>query len=183
MGDLTIDVDILMFGCSLADDYSPPCFLLMEEIAKGAGRKVVFDEAGLIQGEYDRKLRGDEYGQSWLRHIVNTSRYHPVRRANPSKRVKQKLLGRYHFDTKDFNRYVRPAAASEDKLLVTHDPGYSGPIRQELKSSLKVSVHSAASVHQIVCVHPIDRCLALLELRAPASPPAGTGSTSPSQPK
>lgn len=167
MSDVTIDVDILMFGCSAGPDHSRPCLLLMTEIARpDSERKVVFDKGGLIATEYDRKLRHDEFGQAWFRY-VSQNRCHLVDRKSINKAVTRKLLD-HHFDTKDLNRYVRPAAASDDKLLVTHDPGYSVPIRKELKSSLSIAVHSAFSVHCEICGCSIDDCLAkLTEMEGP----------------
>lgn len=165
MTDITLDVDVLMFGCDSAAQESATCFLLMHELASKNGVSLVVDDADDIINEYSRKLKNDDYGQWWLRSISGSGKFRKVPRARMSKRARIKLLDELHFDRHDLNRYVRTAASSESRVLVSLDDDYPGQVVAAIRDYFDVSVKPPAGGHAHVCGCPLAQCLSSLPYR------------------
>jgi hypothetical protein len=142
MGDLTVDVGVLMSGASIgAPEFSESSRLLMERMEENIVARLVMDESGFIEFQYTQKL-GDSFAAFWVRRMADLDRVHYVRRKHLD-RGTQTALQECHFDREDCSYYVRTAANSPSKRLVTHDRDYSAPVRKVIKRRLGIAVLTA----------------------------------------
>jgi hypothetical protein len=142
MHDFTIDMNVLMSGSghgAVEHERDSRHFMKVMEGCEVA--LVVIDDGGFINHQYDR-LR--DYGQWWFRRMTDLDKVVRVRRASIDRETRTRL-SEAHFDREDYRYYVRTAAASANKRLVTHDRDYSARVRRILSERLGVRVTDAGS--------------------------------------
>lgn len=138
MGDLTLDVGVLMSGAGLgAPEYSEHSRSLMDRMQEDSIARLVMDDGGFIDFQYQRL--GDSFGAMWVRRMADLDRILFVRRKHLD-RGTQTALQEAHFDREDCSYYVRTAANSPSKRLVSHDPDYSARVQRVLRRRLGVRV-------------------------------------------
>ncbi len=145
MRDLTVDVGILMTGSGLSDDdrSADSCQSLMKQMRDRDEAYLVLDRGKLISSQYDRKMGHGTFGHEWVRQMAKADKISIVKLSEFNRGVRT-ALKEAHFDQEDF-KYVRTAAESHSKRLVSHDPDYSPKVRTILKRKvLAVVVQSAA---------------------------------------
>lgn len=147
MTDFVIDVGVLMSGSGLGASPSQGSSIrFMTSFAETLETELVVDDEGLILHQYETKLRGS-FGEFWFRALVAQGRVSRVRRARLDRGTSTRLR-ELHLDSEDHKYYVRTAAASASKRLVSHDPDYSRSIRQCLSQRLAILILSAAQASQ-----------------------------------
>ncbi len=144
MKDLTVDVGILMTGSGLSDDdrYADSCQSLMKQMRDRDEAYLVLDKGNLIRSQYDRKMRHGDFGHEWVRQMAKVGKINMVKLGEFNRGVRT-ALKEVSFSKEDL-RYVRIAAESRSKRLVSHDPHYSPPVRKILRrKAVDVVVQSA----------------------------------------
>jgi hypothetical protein len=139
-----------MIGSGLS---SPPddgtCRKLLDELKVNDEGRLVWDDEGMIRGQYERKMRPMTFGFEWLQELLVRNKIVSVPRAVLEKACKRKIL-----DTglvgEDLNYYVRTAAASPDRRLVSHDKHYDAATCGALKKELEVFVLDATEGHDFL---------------------------------
>ncbi|MCH8152761.1 MAG: hypothetical protein IH830_10375 [Planctomycetes bacterium] len=133
MKDLTVDVGILMTGSGLSDDdrYADSCQSLMKQMRGRDEAYLVLDSGKLISSQYDRKMRHGTFGHEWVRQMAKADKISIVKLGQFNRGVRTALIG-VSFSREDL-RYVRAAAESCSKRLVSHDPHYSPKVRTILR--------------------------------------------------
>ena len=145
MKDLTVDVGILMTGSGLSDDNreAESCQSLMKQMRDRDEAYLVLDAGKLIRSQYERKMGNGTFGHAWVGQMAKAGKISLVK-LGQFNRGARTALKEAHFDEEDF-KYVRTAAASASKRLVSHDPDYSEKVLKVLKRKvIGVVVQSAA---------------------------------------
>ncbi len=134
MKDLTVDVGILMTGSGLNDDhrYADSCQSLMKQMRDRVEAYLVLDMGERIRSQYERKMVHGTLGHEWVRQMAKADKISIVKLGQFNRGVRT-ALKQAHFDPEDF-KYVRTAAESCSKRLVSYDPDYSPKVRRILKS-------------------------------------------------
>lgn len=142
MKDLTIDVQILIYGSDLASDTErqncQPCRTLLDRMKQSESARLVIDCQGTIKAQYDSKLRFGAFGKEWVRTMAQSGKVVYVSRVNLDRGTQRRLM-ELHFDHTDLP-YVRTAAASESKRLMTRDDDYPAPIQRLLRDRCEIRV-------------------------------------------
>jgi len=142
MSDLTLDVGVLMSGAGLgAPEFSEASRTLMDRMKDSPAACLVMDDGGFIDYQYREKLK-DSFGAMWVRRMADLDKILHVRRKNLD-RGTQTQLREAHFDQEDCKYYVRTAAGSPSKRLVSHDPDYSARVQRVIKKRLGIVVFPA----------------------------------------
>jgi hypothetical protein len=143
MPSFVVDVQVLMIGSGLsapADDGA--CRSLMAHIKERDDLRLTLDSESLIKTQYEAKLRPQTFGRDWLQEMLSRGRVSFVARAKLSKGVSQAIRAT-GLVGEDLNYYVRTAAASSDRLLVSEDSDYDESTCKVLKKTLDVVVLGA----------------------------------------
>src|ERR1700730_968005 len=102
---------------------------LMSTLVELRDARIVVDTENMILSQYDDKLGGreDSHGKRWVQQMVSGGKVDYVKRARIDRGTETQLR-EAHFDLndEDYRLYVRTAAASKDKRLISYDPDY-GP--------------------------------------------------------
>lgn len=101
---------------------------------------LILDDEGMIRHQYRQKLPQGTYGHEWVRQMATRDKIREVSRARIDRGTVTQVK-EAHLDDEDYKYYVRTAAASESKALVSHDPDYSSQICRILKRRLGISVY------------------------------------------
>ncbi len=143
MRHLVVDVQVVMIGAGLSD---PPddgsCHQLLKTLRDGPDNRLVWDAGGLIQSQYEAKLKPQTFGKDWLTDMLVRNKVTSVPRKTLTKRQKVKvretgLVG------EDLNYYVRTAMSSPDERLVSQDSDYDAATCRTLRKELGVVVSDA----------------------------------------
>lgn len=143
MRHLVVDVQVVMIGSGLSD---PPddgsCHELLKMLRDGPDSRLVWDSGGLIQNQYEAKLKPQTFGKDWLTDMLIRNKVTSVARKPLTKRQKVKvretgLVG------EDLNYYVRTAMSSPDERLVSLDSDYDASTCRTLRKELGVTVSDA----------------------------------------
>jgi hypothetical protein len=140
---IVIDVQVVMIASGLSD---PPddgsARELLNSLKNCTEGRLVWDAGGAIKTQYESKLRPQTFGREWLQELLLNNKIVSVQRCKLTKR--QKLALR---DTglvgEDLNYYVRTAASSPDRTLVSHDSDYDDSSRKALRKELDIAVLDA----------------------------------------
>ena len=136
-----------MSGSGLgAPQFSQASRILMDRMQASSIACLVMDDGGFIEYQY-AKLK-DSYGAMWVRRMADLDKILLVRRKNMD-RGTQTQLQEAHFDQEDCRYYVRTAASSPNKRLVSHDPDYSSRVRKVLKKRLGIAVLAARQATEV----------------------------------
>lgn len=140
--DLTIDVGILMIGCKIGNpDPLGTCRSLMDKALDSRQWFLALDKGRIIRQQYETKLKRSAYWLYWMAEMAKRDKIRPVAWGTIDRGVITKLKEE-HFDWEDL-KYVKTAAVTECKILVTLDPGYSTNVCRALKKKLKVKVKNS----------------------------------------
>jgi hypothetical protein len=141
---LVIDVQIVMIGSDLS---SPPddgtCRRLLDTMKASGEACLVWDDGGLIRAQYDNKVKAPAFGRVWLEELLLRGRVISVPRAPLPSSVRQRIRAT-GLVGEDLNYYVRTAASSPDRLLVSQDKDYDTGTCHAVKRELLVVILSAA---------------------------------------
>lgn len=143
MQSFVVDVQVLMIGSGLSapgDDGT--CRRLMAYIKEHGDLRLTLDSESLIKTQYEAKLSPQTFGRDWLQEMLSRGRVSFVERAKLSKGVSQAIRAT-GLVGEDLNYYVRTAAASNDRVLVSDDSDYDEPTCKVLKKKLDVVVLGA----------------------------------------
>jgi hypothetical protein len=110
---------------------------------------LVWDTESLIRSQYERKLRQNAFAWEWLQDLLVQSRVLEVPRVRLKPRQAQKILAT-GLVGEDLNYYVRTAANSPDRRLVTHDSDFDTATCRALDRELDVAAIGAASGCQFI---------------------------------
>jgi len=140
--DLTIDVNILMVAFNLSDqpDRNKVSLSLIKKVESDESYGLALDKGGMIKHQYEEKLKNSSYTY-WLQLLASKDKIRNVVPKYLNKGTQTKLK-EAHFDKEDL-KYVKTSAATECKILVSHDPDYSSNVRRILRSRLGVSVRKS----------------------------------------
>src|ERR1022692_707846 len=143
MGGVVVDVQILMIGSGLSDPCDDgSCLAVMTAMHDSEHMQLVIDDESLIRTQYERKLREDCFGRVWFDEMLNRNKVLFVKRVALVKKVSQAIRGT-GLVGEDLKYYVRTAAASAEKALISQDGHYEEKTCKVLKKHLKVMVLSA----------------------------------------
>ena len=152
MSDLTVDVGVLMSGAGVGNrKYRFPSRALMDTMKESSVARLVMDTEGFIEHSYG-KLKNN-YGEWWFRRMSDLDKVHYVPRKYLD-RGTQTQLQEAHFDREDCKYYVRTAASSRSKRLVSHDPDYSPSVCRILRRRLRVSLLDANQAGALFTTEP-----------------------------
>ncbi len=147
--DLTVDVGVLMSGSKLGD---PPNYrkskLLMDVMMSIKDARLLMDDRGRINNQYSSKMVQGTVGHSWVRQMATKGKVVFVRWRRMDRGTTTKLK-EAHFDPEDV-KYVRTAAESSSKKLVSHDPDYSPSVQRVLKKRMSVQVLDANAASHFI---------------------------------
>lgn len=134
--------------------------MLMTEVFRGTNVQLVVDDEHLIETQYDAHLRKTPIGKYWLIHVRSAGKFIRVPRRFLDRSIR-KRLAECHFDREDLRNYVRTAASSPSKTIVTHDGDYSGRVVLVLKRHVDhdMRIETAEEAHGDFCPSPIEECL------------------------
>jgi hypothetical protein len=137
--DFTIDVCILMDGSGIGDNENyVPCRSLMNRTITDLEWFIALDDGKIIENQYVSKLREGTFGHHWLIEMAKNDKIKWIKWREID-RGTITALKEVHFDKEDF-KYVKTAACTICKIIVTHDPDYSVKVCKILKRRLDVSV-------------------------------------------
>jgi hypothetical protein len=143
MRHLVVDVQVVMIGAGLS---SPPddgtSRRLLDSMQQQDCARLVWDDGGLIRSQYERKLRPQTFGRDWYEELLVRGKVVSVSRRRLSKRESQLIRGT-GLVGEDLNYYVRTAASSPDRRLVSHDRHYDSKTCACVKREISVHVISA----------------------------------------
>jgi len=120
MVDLTLDVWILLSGYGGGNrKNSAHCKRLMNQMRDISNARLVLDNGDFIKHVYDTKLGEQTYARKWVYLMIDRGKVNFVDRIS----IRSGLIGelrknRFH---KDDDLWIRAAAASFCKIIVTHD--------------------------------------------------------------
>lgn len=139
MMDFTMDVCILMDGSGIGDnrDYVTSNSL-MKRTVEELEWFIALDDGRIIRNQYESKLRQGTFGHHWLIEMAKRDKIKYIKWKEIDRGTKT-ALKEAHFDKEDF-KYVKTAACTVCKTIVTHDPDYSVNVCKILKKRLGVSV-------------------------------------------
>lgn len=105
---------------------------------------LVLDSDGQIQNHYESKMRAQAYGIYWVQQMATRGKIERCARCDTHKgaRVKLQEAG-FPLNNEDFKKYVRTAAGSTYRTLITHDSDYNARIIKILRKELGVTILSA----------------------------------------
>ncbi len=139
MKDLTIDVNVLMGGSGTGNQQNyHSCYSLMQRTMNTLNWFLALDNGGIIRTQYENKLRHGTYGYYWLLEMAKRDKIRPVEWGDIDRGTRTQLK-EVHFDPEDF-KYVRTAAVTVCKIIVSHDDDYSTKVRRILRRRLDVVV-------------------------------------------
>lgn len=124
MRQLTVDVNLLVYGSVAGSSPHPESNSLMRTLEGCDACGIVLDSEGLIYNQYRTRLRGHPYGLKWLRSVLASGRAVYVDRAMVSPRIRTELA-ETGFVGEDFGYYVRTCASSCCRVLTTYDRDFS----------------------------------------------------------
>jgi hypothetical protein len=156
--ELTVDTNVLVKSDAAGDRALRACVVFLNEFKASDDLLLVLDEGGLIKAQYLRNLKAPRFGHKWLTFMLLRSRTRLYPRARIPKRALRKLLDERHLDPRDLKLFVRVALASPDRRIITHDGDFWGGSRWTLKHELDITVDSAGSMHDEMCVRTLDEC-------------------------
>ncbi len=104
--------------------------------------RLVWDAEGLIQSQYEQKLGETTFARQWLEELILGKKIVEVDRRKLTKK-ESLTIRETGLVGEDLKLYVRTAANSPDRKLVSHDADYDEATRKALRKSLDVSVCSA----------------------------------------
>jgi len=113
----------------------------MKKVRDSVNYKIAVDHKKRIRYQYDQKLKEGTFGHHWIMELASRNKITTVESLHLDRGVRS-ALKEAHFDKEDY-KYVETSAATECKILVSHDPDYSSNIRQILKKKLAVVVCEA----------------------------------------
>jgi hypothetical protein len=126
MCQVTVDVGVLFTASGLSHSHvSDECCMAMLAAMRSSCCTLVLDEGDQIKLHYARKMHFGHRGFEWAHEMGLAGRLTVVRRVAVS-RADAAALGKIGFYVKneDFKYYVRSAAASDDKVVVSLDPNF-----------------------------------------------------------
>jgi hypothetical protein len=105
--------------------------------------RLVWDSGGAIRNQYEEKLKPETFGKDWLIRMLQKSKIVPVDRKTLPKgpRVELEETG---LVGEDLKYYVRTAANSPDRKLVSHDSDYDAKTCAVLRKGLGVDLLGAS---------------------------------------
>jgi hypothetical protein len=116
---------------------------LMRAIESRPGWQLALDDRGRIRHQYEEQVKRG-FGRDWLRRLATIGRVSFV----PWRRLDRGILTALqeaHFDREDF-KYVETSAATECRVLVSHDPDYSAAVHKVLKRIPVNVVHACEAL-------------------------------------
>jgi len=139
MMDFTMDVCILMDGSGIGDNKNyNACNSLMKRTVKEFEWFIALDDGRIIENQYERKLGEGTFGHHWLIEMAKGDKIKYIKWREIDRGTRTALI-EAHFHKEDF-KYVKTAACTVCKTIVTHDPDYSFKICKILQKRLGVSV-------------------------------------------
>lgn len=151
--DLTVNVGVLMNGSKIGNPENLRRYLqssrdLMKKMKKEKRFILSVDNQNIIIKQYWKKLRGT-YGELWLREMAGKKKIKSIDwiYINRGKKVALREA-RFPINSEDFN-YVRTAASTICKFLVSHDPHYSNQVCRVLRRRLEIRVKAACQCHEL----------------------------------
>jgi hypothetical protein len=125
----------------------------METMDSYDGAFLVMDDQERIFRQYRKQLSGFDSSWKWVQNFLSRNRVHHYKRAVVPRPIKVALVER-GFVREDYDNYVRTAAASNCRIVVTHDPDFQS-VRLILKRGLGVDARGSS---QARCLMTGDRC-------------------------
>lgn len=152
--ELTVDVGILGFAAGSQLPHCNECRGLLNTLKSHPDGQIVIDDEGLIRHQYDTKLGPLSFGREWVRFMLERGKFSKVHRARIPEGVRVDLE-EAHFDREDYKVYVRTAAASVSRRIVTYDDDYSPEVRRILRGrEVRIEVHDSLQAEEFVRMCP-----------------------------
>jgi hypothetical protein len=142
---LVVDVQIVMTGAGMTD---PPddgaCRDLLMSLRDVRDARLVWDTEALIRSQYENKLRKNAFAWEWIQDLMVRSKVIEVPRCRLTRPQSQKIRAT-GLVGEDLMYYVRTAANSPDRHLVSHDSDFDAASCRVLVKQLDVVVTGATS--------------------------------------
>lgn len=122
--------------------------MLMVAMIETDRARLVLDDRGVINAQYNQKMVQGTYGHEWVRQMASKGKIKLVHWRRVDRGTRSELADA-HFDWEDF-KYVRTANESNGKKLVSHDPDYSPRVQRILKRRLSIAVLEANGASHFV---------------------------------
>jgi hypothetical protein len=143
--DLTIDVDVLMRASGTGNpEYARECNDLLQRMLRLKDWFLALDARGKIEYQYCDKISEDKFSRQWLKEMYDRDKVIKIPWIQINRGIRT-ALKEAHFDSarrEDF-KYVETAAATNCKIISSHDPDYSKPVRKILRKGLGVLIKCA----------------------------------------
>ncbi len=151
MKDLTMDACVLFDANGVGElSHQEPSLRLMEGMKEGRETVLALDDEDLIATQWRNNIDVQSYALKWVEEMALNGKIHYVHRARIDRKT-SKLLREASFDTEDYNYYVRTAAASDYKRIISRDfRDYSSRVQKILKKRLRLRVSNAQNTCDIL---------------------------------
>ncbi len=144
MKDLTLDANILFDASGFGvHSHQEASMRLLTSMRDKKVALLTLDDEDLILNQYKNNM-GKSFGMVWVQHMLSEDKVHQVHRARIDRKT-SKLLREAHLDPEDYKYYVRTAAATDYKRIISRDRDYSPQIQKILNKRLLLKVSSAQS--------------------------------------
>jgi hypothetical protein len=148
--DITVDTGVMMSASGLgAPEHATVSLDFLQLLECVAGCHLVVDSEGMILYQYESKMDAGTFARQWLRRMFERQRVTAVQRASLDRGTSTRLR-ECHLDPEDLKYFVRTAAASRSKRLVSHDPDYSTRVKRVLRDRLDVQVLLQHEAHALL---------------------------------
>lgn len=142
---LVVDVQVLMIASGLSDPGDDGSAIgLLKALEECTAGMLVWDLGGAIKTQYEEKLRPETFGKDWLIRMLQKSKIVGVERKSIPKghRIAIEETG---LVGEDLRYYVRTAANSPDRKLVSQDSDYDAKTCAVLRKRLGVQLLDSTS--------------------------------------
>jgi len=148
--DLTIDIGILMSGSNKRNtQYFQTSHRLMNIMSSKGIFFLALDIRGKILIQYLEKLKEGTFGHEWLIKMMSEDKIKVVPWIPIDRGIKVEIKeAPFPIGGEDF-KYVRTAASTICKYLVSHDPDYSDRACRVLRRKLEIKVKTACECHEL----------------------------------
>jgi len=125
MGDLTLDVCVLMSGSGIGNrTYEDQCRDLMKKMFSNSNYSLALDNREKIKSQYFQKLKGDTFGHYFVRQMASMEKIVIIPWQDLNRRIRVKLEEqRFTRDNEDY-KFVVVASGTCCRKLISHEPHF-----------------------------------------------------------
>lgn len=157
--EFTVDVNVLIYGegRNSSSPLHASCRDFLNAVQCHCNAYLVMDYSGKIIDHYRIKLRGSDYSWKFVQQLMDKGRVRHFHRVRMSGSLRAALASN-GCHGEDRERYVRTAAASHCRILVTHDRGFETAQRVLRRSPLEVFPRGSTEAKNLMTGTLCPRC-------------------------